>query len=238
MLGLQDIFKKLQLDPHGELDLDKVVMVGVDVGSRKHDGCLAVGDRVVRRKLTFLNSRDGLERLEAAIAKEKRRSGAEIAIVGTEPTGVYWKPLHHYLQAQGHAVVLVHGKAVQSNRKTMADNGSQTDRKDAYCILDLMRQGKCFLPIRRDPQQEAAYRFLQHYEDSKKRCTQIRNQLRALLSLAFPELNPRLRRLDGATALVLLAKNPTPASIRRLGRQRFLQRYQGSHGRWGREHFD
>ena len=235
---LKKILNRLDLDLHGELDPSKILLVGVDVSSRKHDGCLGVGDRVLRRKLTFANSRDGLARLEAAIAKEKRRSGAEIVIVGMEPTGVYWKPLHHHLQGLGHAVVLVHGKAVQNNRKTMADNGSQTDRKDAYCILDLMRQGKCFLPIRRDPEQEAAYRFLQHYEDSKKRCTQISNQLRALLALAFPELNPRLPRLDGPTALTFLERNPTPASIRRLGLKRFLKRYRGSHGRWGREHFE
>ncbi len=47
-----------------------------------------------------------------------------------------------------------------------------------------------------------------------------------------------MRRIDGPTALLFLAKNPTPASIRRLGLKRFLKRWSGSHGRWGLKDFE
>ena len=58
------------------------------------------------------------------------------------------------------------------------------------------------------------------------------------MHLAFPELNARIKKLDGKTALEFLARNPTPASIRQLGPKRFLARWRGPRGRWGRKHFE
>ena len=68
---------------------------------------------------------------------------------------------------------------------------------------------------------EAAYRLMKHYEDSRHRASAIRNQLPSLLEQVFPELNAQWKKLDGKTALLFLAKNPTPASILKLGRKRF-----------------
>ena len=228
-----------RLDPtwQAEVDPSRMLWVGVDISSRQHEACVGTSDRVLRRRLTIANTRDGLAQLEAAISKEGRTIRAQAVIVGMEPSGVYWKPLAAQLRQRGYAVVLVHTKAVRHNRQTMRD-GSKTDSKDAFAIWDLLRQGKFFLPLERDAEHEAAYRLMQHYAASRRRSAQIRNQLRAVLALAFPELNERFRHLDGKTALAFLAKNPTPASIRRPGRQRFLTRWRGPHGRWGHKFFE
>ena len=102
-----------RLDPawQAEVDPSRMLWVGVDIGSRRHEACVGTSDRVLRRRLAIANTRDGLAQLEAAISKEERAIRAQAVIVGMEPSGVYWKPLAAQLQQRGYAVVLVHTKS-------------------------------------------------------------------------------------------------------------------------------
>ena len=234
---LEKVFTRIGMDEQAGIERSRILLVAVDISKSKHEACLGNSERVLRRRLIFSNTREGLQQLEATIVQQQMRSEAELAVIGMEPTGPYWKPLFAQLKQRGYPVVLVHSKAVKHNRKTMAGNDGKTDSLDTLCIWDLLRQGKCFAPIEREEKLEAAYRLMHHYEDSCKRATQIRNQLRAVLALVFPELNERFRKVDGKTALAFLAKNPTPQSIRRLGPKRFLERWRGQHGRWGQKFF-
>jgi transposase len=237
MKKLRRIVSKLGIPWQDPLERLRILWVGIDISKRRHTACLGTQDQVFCRRLRFTNSRRGLERLEAAIRRVQSQSQATAVVIGMEPSGVYWKPLFAQLRLRGYQVVSVDAKAVKHNRKTLSGNGSKTDRKDAYCIYDLLRQGKFFLPVERAPHLESAYRLMRHYEDSRKRSGQIRNQLRALIGLAFPELNERFKKLHAKTALDFLLQNPTPESIRRLGREAFLERWRGPHGRWGRRFF-
>jgi hypothetical protein len=65
---------------------------------------------------------------------------------------------------------------------------------------------------------------MQRHMALKKRVSQLRNQLRAAIHLAFPELNPLVKDLTQPTALRFLQANPTPASALRHGCTRFLLR--------------
>ena len=116
----------------------------------------------------------------------------------------------------------------------MQEATSKTDEKDAYSILDLLRQGKFFLPVARDAELQAAYRLMHRSMALKKRVSQLRNQLRAAMHLTFPELNPMIKDLTQPTSLRFLQANPTPASILRHGRQRFLETWRPRHrcGQW------
>ena len=189
----------------------ETLWVGIDIGKRQHDAYLGCSGRGPRRRLRFRNHRKGLRQLEEAIEKSQAACQADDIVIGMEPSGAYWKALYEQLQTLGYRVVLVHAKAVKHNRETQGDNASKTDRKDAFCIWDLLRQGKYFTPVERDPEHAAAYRLMRHYEDSRKRSDEIRNQLRSSLALAFPELNERFQDLTGKTALSFLEKNPTPS---------------------------
>ena len=211
----------------------EVLKVMVDTAKAKHVACLGTAHKIVCRKLVFHNSREGLQ-IQACRAQAECTQ----VLIGMESTGVYWKGLWAQLEKLGFALVCVDPRAMHHNRKTLGGNSSKTDASDAQCGLDLLEQGKFLLPVRREPELESAYRMMKHYEDSRNRAVGIRNQLRALLHLAFPELNARIKKLDGKTALEFLARNPTPASIRQLGPKRFLQRWRGPRGRWGRKHFE
>ncbi|MCP3958991.1 MAG: IS110 family transposase, partial [bacterium] len=167
----------------------ETLWVAIDIGKRQHDAYLSPSGEGPRRRLRFRNNLEGLRQLEGAIQKVQMSCQADEVVIGMEPSGVYWKPLYEQLQKRGYRLVLVHTKAVKHNRQTHGDNASKTDRKDAFCIWDLLRQRKYFTPVKRDPEQAVAYRILRHYEDCRKRTDQIRNQLRSSLALAFPELN-------------------------------------------------
>ena len=86
-----------------------------------------------------------------------------------DPSGIYWKALYERLKGCGYNGCLVHCQAVRNNRKTMQEGTRKTDATDAYSVLDLLRQGKFFLPVARDLALKAAYRLMPRPMALKKR---------------------------------------------------------------------
>jgi hypothetical protein len=72
-----------------------------------------------------------------------------------------------------------------------------------------------------------------------KRVSQLRNQLRAAIHLAFPACNPMSKDLTQPTSLRFLQATPTPESVLRNGRQRFLEQWRPRRrcGQWRPEKF-
>lgn len=216
-----------------------LLMVGVDVSKAKHNACLGTQIGISRRKLEFTHTREGIEHFEQILKQQLAKNACRHVLIAMEPSGIYWQALYARLQGCGYGVCLVHCQAVRNNRKTMQEGTSKTDEKDAYSVFDLLRQGKFFLPVERDPELQAAYRLMQRSMALKKRISQLRNQLRAAIHLAFPELNPLVQDLTQPTALRFLQTNPTPEAILRHGRTSFLAQWQPRHrcGQWRSETF-
>jgi transposase len=186
------------------------------------------------RKLAFTHTREGFRRFEQTLKDHLGKNRCQRLLIAMEPSGIYWQALYARLNSCGYGVCLVHCQAVHNNRKTMQDGTSKTDEKDAYSVFDLLRQGKFFLPVARDPELQAAYRLMRRHMALKKRVSQLRNQLRAAIHLAFPELNPLLQDLTQPTALRFLQTTPTPATVLSNGRSGFLEQWQPRHrcGQW------
>jgi transposase len=216
-----------------------LLLVGVDVSKAKHNACLGTQTTMSCRKLEFTHTREGFRRFEQTLKDHLVKNRCQRLLIAMEPSGIYWQALYERLNSCGYGVCLVHCQAVCNNRKTRQDGTSKTDEKDAYSVFDLLRQGKFFLPVDRDPVLQAAYRVMHRHMALKKRVSQLRNQLRAAIHLAFPELNPLLKDLPQPTALRFLQANPTPESILRNGRTRFLAQWQPRQrcGQWRPETF-
>jgi transposase len=214
-----------------------LLLVGVDVSQAKHSACLGTQTTISCRKLEFTHTREGFRRFEQTLKVHMVKNGRQRILIAMEPSGIYWQALYERLHSCGYEVCLVHCQAVRNNRKTMQDGTSKTDEKDAASVFDLLRQGKFFLPVARDPQLRAAYRLMQRHMALKKRGSQLRNQLRAAIHLAFPELNPVIKDLTQPTSLRFLQVNPTPESVLRHGRRHFLDQWQPRRrcGQWHRE---
>lgn len=216
-----------------------LLLVGVDVSKAKHNACMGTQRGISCRKLEFTHTREGFQLFEPTLRTHLDKNHCHRLLSAMEPSGIYWQALYERRKDYGYGVCLVHCQAVRNNRKTIPNGTSKTDEKDAYSICDLLQQGKFFLPVARDAELQAAYRLMQRHMALKKRVSQLRNQLRAALHLAFPELNLLVKDLTQPTALRFLQANPTPASILRNGRQRFLETWQPRQrcGQWRPETF-
>lgn len=234
--------KEYGRDPHKRKEYvhqPDLLLIGVDVSKAKHNACIGTQTTMSCRKLEFTHTREGFQRFEQTLKVHLVKNGTQRSLIAMEPSGIYWQALYERLTNCGYEVCLVHCQAVRNNRKTMQDGTSKTDEKDAASVFDLLRQGKFFLPVTRDPELKAAYRLMQRHMALKKRVSQLRNQLRAAIHLAFPELNPLMKDLTQPTALRFLQANPTPASVLRHGCTRFLEQWQPRQrcGQWRPETF-
>ena len=135
-----------------------LLLVGIDISKAKHDACF---DRT-NHCLTFGNHREGYQKFEAILRTTMEMTGCSRSLIAMEPSGLYWQGLYNRLRQCGFNVCLVNCLAVRNNRRTMPDGLSKTDKKDAQSILDLVRQGKFFLPVVREPELEAAYRLIKY----------------------------------------------------------------------------
>jgi transposase len=217
-----------------------LLMVGVDVSMAKHDACIGTTAGVRCRKFSVTHSREGFKRFEDGIHKQMKRAKCQRVLIAMEPSGIYWQALYEHLRACGYSVCLVNTQAVANNRKTFQSGQSKTDPKDAYAVYDLLQQGKFFLPVQRDAELKAAHRLMRRHMALKKRSCRVCNQLRAAIHLAFPELNKLISKLTQPTALRFLQANPTPESVLRNGRKRFLEKWRPRRrcGRWRPEKFE
>jgi transposase len=216
-----------------------LLLVGVDVSKAKHSACMGTQTTMSCRKLEFTHTREGFKRFEQTLRVHMVKNGSQCILIAMEPSGIYWQALYERLKSYDYEVCLVHCQAVRNNRKTMPDGTSKTDEKDAASIFDLLRQGKFFLPVARDPELQAAYRLMRRYMALKKRVSQLQNQLRAAIHLTFPELNLVIKDLTQPTSLRFLQVNPTPESVLRHGCRHFLEQWRPRRrcGQWHREKF-
>ena len=147
----------------------------------KHNACIGTQIGITCRKLAFTHSREGFRRFEQTLRDHLVKNSCRRLVIAMEPSGIYWQGLYDRLRSCGYDVCLVSCQAVHNNRKTMQEAMRKTDEKDAYSVLDLLRQGEFFLPVARDAELQAAYRLMHHHMALKKRVSQLRNQLRAAI---------------------------------------------------------
>jgi transposase len=203
-----------------------LLLVGVDIGKASHTACFGTNQKVISAKFEFHHNRAGFTAFEKRIRSLRFKSKSKRVLVGMEPSGLYWYALYERLKQCGFNVCLVNCLAVKNNRRTMPDGTSKTDPKDAHSIFDLLVQGKFFLPVERDSELNAAYRMMRRHMALKKRIARLRNQLRGTIHLSFPELNAVIKDLTQPTSLRFLMANPTPQSIMRNGRKRFMAKWR------------
>jgi len=199
-----------------------LLLVGVDVSKAKHDACFGKTNHTI----SFTNNREGFQRFEQTLRTNIAKTKSHKVLIAMEPSGLYWYSLYNRLKKCGYGVCLVNCLAVKNNRRTMQDGISKTDKKDALSILDLLQQGKFFLPVERDQELAAAYKLMRKHMAMKKRVSQLRNQLRGALHLSFPELSIVIKDLTQPTPLRFLQSNPTPEMIMINGRKRFLEKWR------------
>lgn len=198
---------------------NNILIVAIDIGKFSHTVCFMLsGGKILSRKFGIANSFGGFKKLMEKIRSYLRKYNCPSLLVGMEPSGNYWRPIHDYLSSEHKIVVVtVSPLAVNRNRETIDVSQDKTDPKDAYNIADLLIQGKFYLPIQRDKTISQLSRFMHIYYRLVTDRSRLRSRLREVVSLIFPELERYFKDILCKTTLLILRNCPLPSTIKDMG---------------------
>ena len=196
--------------------------VGVDVARRSHFVQFLdnYGERI-SKGTTISNDREGLVKLENILGKAPNLD--HNILFGFEPTGDYWKPLAYHLKGKGYQVVLVNPYHLKRTKEIIDNSQDKTDRKDAYLIADLCRQGKFFFPVISSGVYAEIREVSLSWQRTNKQLTRAKTYLYNFLAKYFPEYKGTFSDVTGITSFYLLNHFPLPSDIKRLGKKRLLK---------------
>lgn len=221
--------------PKLELVKGGVVVVGVDIGKKRHYAAIRVRGEVVMRKIVFDNNRAGFELLSKKVAEQREAHGLQRVVLGLEPTGHYWQALGYWWEENQGPVVLIN--PMHTNRaKELEDNSPlKSDAKDAEVISGLVAEGKyleCHLP-------RGVFATLRNLVMQRARAcsceAQIKRQLHQAVDRIFPELGGVFCNLKVKCYRELLMECSQPAQLATMTAERLGKKlWKSSRGQLGK----
>ena len=103
-----------------KLDLidDDTLIVGIDIGKRKHHArFINLRGYELGKVFSFTNNRDGMEKIVTEIEKAKKQNNLTKAVIGLEPSGHYWKVAASYLSSQSYNLALVNPYHIKKTKE-------------------------------------------------------------------------------------------------------------------------
>jgi transposase len=125
------------------VDRARILCVSLDVSKYFHLVTMhnAYGE-IVSPSFEIDIFRSGFEHLCQAIDETAARIGAEVVLIGMEPTGHYFENIARHLRARYEHVYLINSLAVKENRAQKMMHYQKTDEEDAAAIGDLLCRGE------------------------------------------------------------------------------------------------
>jgi transposase len=134
-------YRQLRKESRGS---QEYLVVGIDISKDRHDALMrTVSGKILYKRLTFNNTREGFEMLLLAVEAVRVQHGLKEVVFGMEPTANYHKPLGEFLINRDYQVVLVSPQAAKQNRSLLDGRWNKHDGKDCANVADLICQGKC-----------------------------------------------------------------------------------------------
>lgn len=153
--------------------------------------------------------------------------------VALEPTGDYHRPIAHRLLVEGFEVVGINSVAQSRYREAMFNSWDKNDPKDAAVILEMLRRGAFQRYV--DPMlagnhdlQELAKTY---YQVSRARTKVQHSLINHCLPLYFPEMHRYWATTRNEWFVRFLLEFPTPAHVRALTCDQFVEAAWGVVGR-------
>lgn len=183
--------------------------VGIDVASEKHDCCILNEKKKIIRSFSFLNSPDGFQSLLSALSGIQPD---EIKI-GLEATGIYSENLSVFLRRKGFNVTTINPLLLKKHQCATTLRKTKTDKADAKGIaLFIAEEGfQPDLPVSYHIQElksltRARFSFVQDR-------SALKNKVKRLVVLLFPELLEQFSDIFGASATALLKQYPSAEKL-------------------------
>ena len=183
--------------------------VGIDVASEKHDCCILNEKKKIIQSFSFLNSPVGFQSLLSALSGIQPD---EIKI-GLEATGIYSENLSVFLRRKGFNVTTINPLLLKKHQCATTLRKTKTDKADAKGIaLFIAEEGfQPDLPVSYHIQElksltRARFSFVQDR-------SALKNKVKRLVVLLFPELLEQFSDIFGASATALLKQYPSAEKL-------------------------
>lgn len=199
------------------------IIVGVDVGCRKHRVAIGTPDGRIAEEFDVSHEKDGFDRFFRRLDFYRSSLGVPV-VVAMEGCNGYASPLDRQVQDQGYTLLNVNN--LKLNRfKEIFPSPAKTDAIDARKIVELARL-QPLLPQAKNVLQEVheipeSHRILKRLTrrrrelvDAKKR---VMNRMQKDLQAVSPGLSDLVECKDGTIFLRFLTSRP---DLRQLGRMR------------------
>jgi transposase len=169
------------------VDRARILCVSLDISKyfhlvMMHNAC----GEIVTPSFEIDIFRSGFEHLCRVIDETAARMGAEVVLIGMEPTGHYFENIARHLHARYEHVYLINSLAVKENRGQKMMHHEKTDEEDAATIGDLLCRGEGtpYRPV------EGIYLEMQHIDRVRiaklKMRSALKNQVIGHLDRIFP----------------------------------------------------
>ena len=183
--------------------------VGIDVASEKHDCCILNEKKKIINSFSFSNSSSGF----AALLTSLEKLPADEIKIGLEATGIYSENLSVFLRRKGFDVATINPLLIKKHQCATTLRKTKTDKSDAKGIaLFIAEKGfQPDLPVSyhiRELKSLTRARFSVVQDRSA-----LKNKVKRLITLLFPELLGVFSDIFGASATALLKQYPSAAKL-------------------------
>ena len=158
--------------------------VGIDVSKEKFDAC-GIGDE--GKKIFSVSCSMNREGFEKFVVQLAARSTASL-LLGMESTASYHIALFSYLTAKGYRVAIINPLLI-ANFAKLSLRKTKTDKKDAFTIAQfLLLQRKAVNTQTPSPHLAELRDLSRRREKLVDQMTSLKNDMKRILSVTFPEL--------------------------------------------------
>lgn len=190
--------------------LEKRVVVAIDVAKEGMVAGLADGSGKTRELVRFSHPRQTITFVELLV--RLRDEGRDVEAV-MEPTGVYGDALRFQLRSRDFAVFQVDPKRVHDSAYVLDANVSSHDPKSCTLIAFLHAQGLSRAWRERTREERRVRILLKEHQFEAKLEMELYNELEAMTSASWPELNAMMQHAV-RWPLELLARYPSARAVR------------------------
>lgn len=185
-----------------------MILVGIDVASKKHDIVIMKDNgEMFNKHFKINNDIDGYKKLLQQIESAKEFFNDDLVSIGIESTGHYSKNILYFLTKLEYTVYFINPLLTNMDRKASSVRKTKTDIIDAKAIcMFLIRNRNDFHPYTIQSYHTDELKVLVRLRKSyKKTLNAHTNSLHALITQAFPELYTVFSKITSRTGLKLLS---------------------------------
>ena len=184
--------------------------VGLDVSLEKHDCCILDANRKVIRSFTVINNAQGFGVLDETLCE--LACPDEIRI-GLEATGIYGDNLIGFLRRKGYDVCTINPLLTKKHQSATTLRKTKTDRSDAKNIALIIAASDF------QPDLPVSYHISELKSLSRARFltvkdrSALKNKVKRLVTMLFPELLKEFTDLFGASGMAVLRRYPSAKQL-------------------------